>query len=123
MSPSLALATGVTFVWLGMVAAMSFVEAPLRFRAPGVTLPIGLGIGRLVFRALNMAELTLAVVLASAVLTAMPGRAHHHQRHGARGDPGGPGRAGPSASGKGDPIGSSPATRRRAATRTTGTSV
>jgi hypothetical protein len=72
MSPWLALATAITFVWLGMVAAISFVEAPLKFRAPGVTLPIGLGIGRLVFRALNMVELALAVVLASAVLAAMP---------------------------------------------------
>ena len=72
MSPSLALATAMTFVWLGMVTAISFVEAPLKFRAPGVTLPIGLGIGRLVFRALNIAELTLAVVLASAVLATMP---------------------------------------------------
>ena len=68
----MALATAATFVWLGMVAAISFVEAPLKFRAPGVTLPIGLGIGRLVFRALNIAELTLAVVLASTVLAAMP---------------------------------------------------
>jgi hypothetical protein len=72
MSPSLALATAVTFVWLGMVTAISFVEAPLKFRAPGVTLQIGLGIGRLVFRALNVAELTLAYVLAFAVAAAMP---------------------------------------------------
>jgi hypothetical protein len=72
MSASLALATAVTFVWLGMVTAISFLEAPLKFRAPGVTLPIGLGIGRLVFRALNIAELTLAAVLASAVLVRMP---------------------------------------------------
>jgi hypothetical protein len=36
----------VTFVWLGMVLAISFLEAPLKFRAPGVTLPIGLAIGR-----------------------------------------------------------------------------
>ena len=36
-----------------MVLAISFIEAPLKFRAPGVTLQIGLGIGRLVFRALN----------------------------------------------------------------------
>ena len=40
----------VTFLWLGMVLAISFLEAPLKFRAPGVTVPIGLGIGRLVFR-------------------------------------------------------------------------
>ncbi|GAA1158203.1 hypothetical protein [Ornithinicoccus hortensis] len=56
-----------TFVWLGMVLAISFLEAPLKFRAPGVTLPVGLGIGRLVFRALNAAE----VVLAAAVVTAL----------------------------------------------------
>jgi hypothetical protein len=55
------------FVWLGMVVAISFMEAPLKFRAPGVTLQIGLGIGRLVFRALNAAELVLAV----AVLVAL----------------------------------------------------
>jgi hypothetical protein len=72
MSPSLAVAAAATFVWLGMVTAISFVETPLKFRAPGVTLPIGLGIGRLVFRALNIAELALAGVLASAVLAAMP---------------------------------------------------
>lgn len=72
MSSSLALATAVTFVWLGMVIAISFLEAPLKFRAPGVTLPIGLGIGRLVFRALNIAELLLAVILAVGLLTEMP---------------------------------------------------
>jgi hypothetical protein len=42
-----AIATAVTFTWLGMVLAISFLEAPLKFRAPGVTIPIGLGIGRL----------------------------------------------------------------------------
>ena len=55
------------FVWLGMVLAISFIEAPLKFRAPGVTLQLGLGIGRLVFRALNTAEL----VLGAAVLVAL----------------------------------------------------
>ena len=53
MSTGPAIAVAVTFVWLGMVLAISFLEAPLKFRAPHVTLPIGLGIGRLVFRALN----------------------------------------------------------------------
>nr|WP_202422228.1 hypothetical protein [Gordonia sp. SID5947] len=50
-----------------MVLAISFVEAPLKFRAPGVTLPIGLGIGRLVFRALNIAELLWAAVIVVAI--------------------------------------------------------
>ena len=63
MSPALAVATAAVFVWLGMVLAISFLEAPLKFRAPGVTLPVGLGIGRLVFRALNACEGVLAAAL------------------------------------------------------------
>lgn len=72
MSPSLAFATAVTFVWLGMVLAISFLEAPLKFRAPEVTVQIGLGIGRLVFRALNVAELVFAMVLVIAVAIGNP---------------------------------------------------
>ncbi|GAA4756749.1 hypothetical protein [Actinomycetospora chibensis] len=68
MSPPLAVATAVTFVWLGMVLAISFLETPLKFRAPEVTLPVGLGIGRVVFRALNAVEAALAVVLTIAGL-------------------------------------------------------
>ncbi len=64
-----ALTVAATFVWLGMVLAISFLEAPLKFRAPGVTIPIGLGIGRLVFRALNLAEAVLAVTVLTAVST------------------------------------------------------
>ena len=48
-------------VWLGMVVAISFLEAPLKFQAPGITIPLGLGIGRLVFTALNIAEISLLV--------------------------------------------------------------
>ncbi|PRC42979.1 hypothetical protein C6A85_000000107700 [Mycobacterium sp. ITM-2017-0098] len=59
---ALGIAVAATFVWLGMVLAISFLEAPLKFRAPGVTLQIGLGIGRLVFRALNTCEAVLAGV-------------------------------------------------------------
>jgi hypothetical protein len=51
-----------------MVLAISFLEAPLKFRAPGVTVPVGLGIGRLVFRALNSVEAVLAAVVLAAVL-------------------------------------------------------
>jgi hypothetical protein len=64
---SAAVAVAVTFLWLGMVLAISFLEAPLKFRAPGVTIPIGLGIGRIVFRALNLAEAVLALALVVAV--------------------------------------------------------
>jgi hypothetical protein len=62
----------VPVLWLGMVLAISFLEAPLKFGAPGVTLPIGLGIGRRVFKALNGVEIVLAVVLLVAILIAKP---------------------------------------------------
>jgi hypothetical protein len=57
------------FIWLGMVLAISFLEAPLKFRAPGVTLALGLGIGRLVSRALNVCEFVLAVVISVSLFT------------------------------------------------------
>ncbi|WP_343703715.1 hypothetical protein [Chitinophaga sp.] len=60
-----------TFIWIGAVCAISFLEAWLKFRAPGITLPLGLGIGRLVFSALNKVEWMFAIVLlASAWLYA-----------------------------------------------------
>ncbi|TQK27351.1 hypothetical protein FBY28_0302 [Arthrobacter sp. SLBN-53] len=61
------MAVALTFVWLGMVLAISFLEAPLKFRAPDVTLRIGLGIGRLVFRALNTVETVLALLIGTAL--------------------------------------------------------
>ena len=72
MNTGPAVATALTFVWLGMVLAISFLEAPLKFRAPGVTLQIGLGIGRLVFRALNSAEVLMAVGIAVALSLSHP---------------------------------------------------
>lgn len=56
------------FVWLGMVLAISFLGAPLKFRAPGVTTAVGLGIDRIVFGALNVAEALLALVLVVCVI-------------------------------------------------------
>ncbi|ORW04594.1 hypothetical protein [Mycobacterium kyorinense] len=72
MNAGPAIAVAVTFVWLGMVLAISFLEAPLKFRAPNVTLQIGLGIGRLVFRALNTVEVVLAVVILAVVVADPP---------------------------------------------------
>ncbi len=67
MSTGPAIAAAVTFVWVGMVLGISFLEAPLKFRAPNVTLQIGLGIGRLVFRALNTVEVGFALVIVAIV--------------------------------------------------------
>lgn len=68
-----ALGAAVVFIWLGMVLAISFLEAPLKFRAPGITIPLGLGIGRLVFRALNSIEIVLAAVVVFTVAAVPPG--------------------------------------------------
>ncbi|QLY34359.1 hypothetical protein H0264_13405 [Nocardia huaxiensis] len=62
-------------LWLGMVLAISFLEAPLKFRAPGITIPLGLGIGRIVFRALNIAETVIAVLLLVSAAVVRPGNA------------------------------------------------
>ncbi len=56
------------FTWIGFVCAISFLEAWLKFRAPGVTLAIGLGIGRLVFYALNKVEWVFALIIAITAL-------------------------------------------------------
>ena len=60
---SKAIKIAVPFIWFGMVLAISFIEAPLKFQAPGIDLPLGLGIGRLVFFALNKMEIVCAVFL------------------------------------------------------------
>lgn len=58
-----------TFLWIGFVCAISFMEAWLKFRAPGITVPLGLGIGRLVFEALNKVEWVFAVaILVSGII-------------------------------------------------------
>lgn len=72
MNAERSIAVALAFVWLGMVLAISFLEAPLKFRAPNVTRQIGLGIGRLVFRALNSIEVTFAIVLAVVMLAKPP---------------------------------------------------
>jgi hypothetical protein len=64
----MAIVAAAAFMWLGMVVAISFLEAPLKFRAPGVSVRIGLGIGRLVFAALNRVEIVLLLAVAGALL-------------------------------------------------------
>ncbi len=66
MASAVAIAT--VFLWIGFVCAISFMEAWIKFQAPGITLPLGLGIGRLVFQALNKVELVLSVTIIAAML-------------------------------------------------------
>jgi uncharacterized membrane protein (DUF485 family) len=54
-------------LWAGFVLAISFMESWLKFRAAGVTLAIGLSIGRLVFKALNLVEWTIFIFICFAL--------------------------------------------------------
>ena len=62
------LAIAITYLWIGFICAISFMEAWLKFKAPGVTMPIGLGIGRLVFNALNKVEWVFAIATIISIL-------------------------------------------------------
>ena len=55
-------------VWVGMIASISFMEAWMKFRAPGITLSTGLEIGKLVFRALNKMEWLAALTIYASLL-------------------------------------------------------
>lgn len=65
-----AAASAIVFFWCGAVVVISFLEAWLKFRAPGVTLPVGLSIGRVVFSALNKLEWVLLAASATCGLSA-----------------------------------------------------
>ena len=57
-------------IWIGFLLAISFMEAPLKFQAPSVTLAIGLEIGQLVFQTLNKVEwVLLLMIILSLILS------------------------------------------------------
>ncbi len=58
------------FLWIGFVCAISFLESWLKFRAPGVSLSVGLGIGELMFNALNKIEWVLAIAICLDIIIA-----------------------------------------------------
>jgi hypothetical protein len=53
----------IVFIWTGMILGISFLEAPLKFKAPNVSLSIGVGIGRLVFTVLNRIEIIFCLII------------------------------------------------------------
>jgi len=67
-----------TFLWIGFVCAISFMEAWLKFRAPGISVPLGLGIGRLVFNALFAFPVILLFIQTFWLLPALDARAELH---------------------------------------------
>ncbi|MCL6523499.1 MAG: hypothetical protein K6T34_02455 [Thermoflavifilum sp.] len=62
------IALAASFLWIGFVAAISFMEAWIKFQAPGVTKTIGLSIGKKVFSALNRMEWVWTIVLIIGVI-------------------------------------------------------
>ena len=59
-----------TLLWIGFILAISFMETPLKFQAPSLTLPVALEIGYRVFHALNAIEIGLVTVIAAITVLA-----------------------------------------------------
>ena len=53
----------VCFTWLGLTAGVSLLATPVRFSAETITRPVALDVGRVVFAALNKAELAALILL------------------------------------------------------------
>ncbi|HEY9002774.1 MAG TPA: hypothetical protein VIM89_15570 [Mucilaginibacter sp.] len=58
--------------WLGFFMAISFMEAPLKFTAPGITIVQGVQIGRIVFGVLNKCEWGLLLIVLCTCLFSRP---------------------------------------------------
>ncbi len=63
--------SGILFFWAGFVSSISFMEAWLKFQAPGVTIETGLSIGMLIFRSLNRMEWVFVFLLIFGMLPLM----------------------------------------------------
>ncbi|RBW56493.1 hypothetical protein DS884_13575 [Tenacibaculum sp. E3R01] len=59
----------ITFIWIGFVGAISFMESWLKFQAPNMTTELGLGIGQLVFRALNIMEIIFLISISVHIIS------------------------------------------------------
>ena len=53
----------VCFTWVGLTVGISVLATPVRFTAESITRPVALDVGRVVFAALNKAELAALVLL------------------------------------------------------------
>lgn len=57
-----------SLLWIGCLMSISFMEAPMKFQAPSVSLAIGLEIGRIVFGILNKMEWVLCLMIIVSLL-------------------------------------------------------
>lgn len=60
----------ICFLWAGITVGISMIATPVRFTALTITRPVALDVGRVVFAALNKAELVALVLLLVVVRVA-----------------------------------------------------
>lgn len=53
----------VALLWTGMLLGISFLESWVKFRAPSLTKPVGLDVGRTVFRAFNIVQMVFLILI------------------------------------------------------------
>lgn len=53
----------VCFLWVGITVGVSLIATPVRFTAASITRPVALDVGRVVFTALNKAEIVALILL------------------------------------------------------------
>lgn len=53
----------ICFTWVGLTVGVSLLATPVRFTAESITRPVALDVGRVVFAALNKAELCALILL------------------------------------------------------------
>lgn len=58
--------------WLGFFMAISFMETPLKFTAPGITAAQGVQIGRVVYGILNKCEWGLLLIVLCTCIVSRP---------------------------------------------------
>ena len=67
----------VTLLWVGMVLAISFMEAPLKFQSDLVDTRVGVSIGRIVFTALNRVELVFLILFLLLAIASKSFKTHY----------------------------------------------
>lgn len=65
--------TALCLLWAGLLTGVSFLATPIKFRAPSLTMPVALDVGRQTFGAFNKVE-WLAVVIGLFLLLRPRGR-------------------------------------------------
>jgi hypothetical protein len=63
----------IAFIWFGLTAGISLLATPVRFASGAMTRPVALDVSRIVFAALNKAELMALIIL--LIFVRMTGRA------------------------------------------------